>query len=131
MFRKKLFMLVGFIVLSQFIFSIRCFIPHYSRNDKNEIFYKTSVNGEKILKNVDLNTFKNIDSNFAIDKNHLYFTGEVLNDIDVETFEVVEWWRPEFDPVWGNVCNPSKVLKFKDKNGIYNIEDVKQMLLEL
>lgn len=47
--------------------------------------------GDVELKNSDPDTFKIIDSNFAKDKNYVYYWGRVVNKADPATFEPLDW----------------------------------------
>ncbi|ERK55237.1 DKNYY domain-containing protein [Leptotrichia sp. oral taxon 879] len=79
----------------------------YYFKDKNSIYYEDSGNLHKI-ENVDLKTFKDLDYNFAKDKNNIYYKNKKLNGIDAKTFEKIS----------------SNIVK--DKNGLYFLEDIEK-----
>lgn len=47
--------------------------------------------GDFLIKNADHGTFKCIDLNFAKDKNHVYYWGEIVEKADPESFEPLDW----------------------------------------
>ncbi len=84
------------------------------------------------MKNVNIETFKDLDGNFGKDKNHIYYTGKILKKIDAKTFEIVSNYIPiPDDPVWGIGCQTSYITEFKDKNGTYKLEDIQSGKLKL
>ena len=122
--------LAGIIVVFNIGYSIKCFIPHYDIREE-KIYYNDSP-GKKneVSKKVDIKTFKTLDKDFAKDKNYVYFKGKIIKNIDPNTLEVLEWFDSP-DPIWGYSCNPIIVLKFKDKNGEYKLEDIQTGKLKL
>ena len=76
----------------------------YYFKDKNSIYYEDSGNLHKI-ENADLKTFKDLDYNFAKDKNNIYYKNKKLDGIDAASFEKIEF---NF---------------IKDKNGLYKIDE--------
>ena len=76
----------------------------YYFKDKNSIYYEDSGNLHKI-ENVDLKTFKDLDYNFAKDKNNIYYKNKKLDGIDAASFEKIEF---NF---------------IKDKNRLYKIDE--------
>ena len=76
----------------------------YYFKDKNSIYYEDSGNLHKI-ENADLKTFKDLDYNFAKDKNNIYYKNKKLDGIDAASFEKI-------------------VFNFiKDKNRLYKIDE--------
>ena len=76
----------------------------YYFKDKNSIYYEDSRNLHKI-ENADLKTFKDLDYNFAKDKNNIYYKNKKLDGIDAASFEKIEF---NF---------------IKDKNRLYKIDE--------
>ena len=76
----------------------------YYFKDKNSIYYEDSGNLHKI-ENADLKTFKDLDYNFAKDKNNIYYKNKKLDGIDAASFEKIEF---NF---------------IKDKNRLYKIDE--------
>ncbi|WP_314340336.1 DKNYY domain-containing protein [Leptotrichia wadei] len=77
---------------------------NYYFKDKNSIYYEDSGNLHKI-ENADLKTFKDLDYNFAKDKNNIYYKNKKLDGIDAASFEKIEF---NF---------------IKDKNRLYKIDE--------
>ena len=76
----------------------------YYFKDKNSIYYEDSGNLHKI-ESADLKTFKDLDYNFAKDKNNIYYKNKKLDGIDAASFEKI-------------------VFNFiKDKNRLYKIDE--------
>ncbi len=55
----------------------------YFRDDKQV------MNGENVVLEADLESFRELDHPFAIDKNHVYRFGQRLENVDVKTFEII------------------------------------------
>ena len=128
--KNKLRILIGIFIFSHFIFSYTCIKTGYLKK-RNEIFYNDGFELKQLSK-VDANTFKQIYSFIGRDKNHVYYVGEILKNIDTKTFEVVSKYIPiPDDPVWGIGCQISYITEFKDKNGTYSLEDIQNGKLEL
>ena len=52
-------------------------------------FFKRQFSKNQILKKTDFKTFVSLDQRgFGKDKNHVYFRGKIMTDIDAKTFEV-------------------------------------------
>jgi hypothetical protein len=122
--KKKLLILAGIFIFFQFGYSLKCFFPHYKLEGKKLVYIgldeKTAVN------TADIETFKELDEAFGIDKDHVYYEGKILRNIDSKTFEVTGNHIPVADdPIWGIECQTSYITEFKDKNGIYRTEDIK------
>ena len=108
--RKKLLILFGLLVFFHFGYAISCVEKIYG----------------------DEASYKNLDGRFGIDKNHIYYHGKIIKNIDFETFEIVSWHMELPDPIWGYTCQSSSYIKkFKDKNGEYTIEDINNGKLKL
>ena len=128
--KKKLLILAGMFIFFQFGFSLSCFFSHYELKDNTAIY--NGLNEKVTMKNVNIETFKDLDGNFGKDKNHIYYTGKILKNIDTKTFEVVSKYIPiPDDPVWGIGCQTSYITEFKDKNGVYKLEDIQSGKLKL
>ena len=111
---RKLLILFVMIILFQFGYAISC---------QKIVYHKTYG---------DESSYKNLDDSFGIDKNHVYYRGKILKNIDLETFKIILWNSERPHPVWGNTCQRSSyITKFKDKNGEYTIEDINSGKLEL
>ena len=85
------------------------------------------------MEKVDFETFKELDKNLGKDKNHVYYEGKIIKDIDTETFEIISWYEPkpiEGSP-WGLGCQYRYIEKFKDKNGTYELKDIRNGKLKL
>ena len=128
--KKKLLILAGILVFFQLGFSLKCFFPSYVFKDKAVIY--NGLDGKVTMENVDIETFEDLDGYFGKDKNHIYFDGKILKNIDVKTFEVTSNYIPiANDPIWGIGCQTSYITEFKDKNGIYELEDIRSGKLKL
>ena len=128
--KKKLLILAGILVFFQFGFSLSCFFPHYEVKGDTVMFNGGS--NKVMMGNVDIETFKDLDGLFGKDKNHVYYTGKTLKNIDAETFETVSKYIPiANDPIWGIGCQVSYIIEFKDKNGTYKLEDIQSGKLKL
>ena len=128
--KKKLLILAGMFIFFQFGFSLSCFFSHYELKDNTAIY--NGLNEKVTMKNVNIETFKDLDGNFGKDKNHIYYTGKILKKIDAKTFEIVSNYIPiPDDPVWGIGCQTSYITEFKDKNGTYKLEDIQSGKLKL
>ena len=122
--KKKLLILAGLFTFVLLGFSLRYFFPHYS-TDKGKIVY-IGLGERKIAEEADTETFKELDNVFGIDKNYVYYMGKALKNIDRNTFEPTDWFIPvPNDPVWGIGCQTSYITEFKDKNGVYKTEDLR------
>lgn len=120
--KNKLLILAGFFIFFQLGFSLRCFFPHY-RIEGRTVKY---TGRERLsVDKADVETFKDLDGVFGIDKNHVYYEGKILKNIDVKTFEITERYKVVADdPIWGIGCQTPYIIKFKDKNGEYKLEDI-------
>ena len=128
--KKKLLILAGMLVFFQLGFSLKCFFPSYMLKDKAIIYH--GLDGKVTIKNVDIETFEDLDGYFGKDKNHIYYDGKILENIDAKTFEVISKYLPiANDPVWGIGCQTSYITEFKDKNGTYKLEDIQSGKLKL
>ena len=117
--KKKLLILAGILVFFQFGFSSNCVSPNYELKDKT-IIYNNGV--EKVtMRNVDAETFEHLDGYFGRDKNHVYYIGKILGNIDVKTFETVDKVTPSLSK---KECPSSLIMEFKDKNGTYGLSDI-------
>ena len=128
--KKKLLILAGILVFFQFGFSLSCFFPHYEVKGDTVMFNGGS--NKVMMGNVDIETFKDLDGIFGKDKNHVYYVGKILKNIDTKTFEIVSKYIPiPDDPVWGIGCQTSYITEFKDRNGTYKLEDIQNGKLKL
>lgn len=128
--KRKFFILAGIFMFFQFGFSLSCFFPHYEISG-DTIMYNGGASNTK-LKNADVKTFKELDTLFGTDKNRVYYRGKHIKNIDRETFEIVSRFIPvSDDPVWGIGCQTSYIETFKDKNGVYSLEDIMNGKLKL
>ena len=123
----------GTIVFFQSVFSC-CSASEY-KIENGKIFWKQNLKIERELKNVDLETFEDLDgsvklnAHFAKDKNNIYYQGKVIKELDSKIFEVVKRNIPTKGDPRGDCVNYIKI--FKDKNGIYQLEDIQKGVLEL
>ena len=121
---RKLMILAGLFMMFQFGFSLSCSMPRGYEIKENDILYSgISVKG------VDKSSFKKLDINLAKDKNNIYYQGKVIKELDSKTFEVVKRNIPTKGDPRGDCVNYIKI--FKDKNGIYQLEDIQKGVLEL
>ena len=128
--KKKLSILLGMLIFFQLGFSLSCFFSHYELKDNTAIY--NGLNEKVTMENVDIETFEDLDGYFGKDKNHIYYDGKILKNIDVKTFEVISKYLPiANDPIWGIGCQTSYITEFKDKNGIYKLEDIQSGKLKL
>ena len=122
--KKKLLILAGLFIFFQLGFSLSCFFPHYNFADGKITYIGLGEKWE--VEGADIETFKQLDNVFGIDKNYVYYLGKPLKNIDRDTFEPTAWFIPRStDPVWGIGCQTSHITEFKDKNGVYKTEDFK------
>ena len=122
--KNRLLVILGVFIFFQFGYSLSCFFPHYRVIEQSIVFYGGS--SEVVMKNADINTFKDLDGFLGKDKNTVYYLGKPLKNIDAATFEIVNRYVPiANDPVWGIGCQTQYITEFKDKNGVYNLEDIK------
>ena len=130
--KKKLLILLGMFVFFQFGFSTSCNFSGYEKRD-NKIFYYEGIwfgkpkNDEwKEIKKTDFKTFVSLDQRgFGKDKNHVYFRGKFMTDIDAKTFEVTSMmYENELKNTTAEHCFSPYVVEFKDKNGTYLADDV-------
>jgi hypothetical protein len=128
--KRKLLIFFSTFIIFQFGLSLSCFFPHYEIQKERVIYI--GGRGTVVLKNVDIKTFKELDIIFGIDENRVYYEGKHLKNIDAGTFEIVKEYIPiPDDPVWGIGCKTPYIEEFKDKNGIYKLEDIRNGKLEL
>ena len=131
--RNKLLILISLPIFFQL--GISCCSASEYKIENGKIFWKQDLKIERELKNVDLKTFENLDesvelnAHFAKDKNHVYYQGKIIKEIDSKTFEVVKRNIPTKEDPRGDCINYIKI--FKDKNGVYQIEDIRKGVLEL
>ena len=129
--KNKLLILIGIFVFVQFGFSLSCFFPYYKIEDGTIMYYGGS--NKVMLEKFDIETFEGLDRAFGKDKNHVYFTGKIIEKIDAKTFEIVSRYEPKPIPnsPWGIGCQTSYITEFKDKNGTYKLEDFQSGKLKL
>lgn len=84
---------------------------YYFNNQKTEVHYIPGGNwfevGDYLLKNVDVKTFEVLSSDYAKDKNNVYFKEILINGADSNSFSII------------NMNSNCEDLFAKDKNGIY------------
>lgn len=122
--KKKLIILAGMFILSQFSFSLSCLFRGYIlENDK--VYYESR---EKIqLEAADYKSFEIISSvNYSLlakDTNNVYYQGKILENINPETFKIIEEIKPAIRPVWGYGCGSSGYI-LEDKGIRYEVKEV-------
>lgn len=130
--KKRLLILVVMIISFKFGFSTSCVFSHYVITDGIVVY--TGVGDNKVLKGVDIETFKGLDQVFAADKNKVYYLGKHLKDIDAGTFEVIGYAQIADEKNlerWILGCQSQNIKEFKDKNGTYKLEDIQTGKLKL
>ena len=76
------------------------------------------------VKEADYESFEKISVLFGKDKNHVYYAGKKIIGIDPKTLKVISLYEVPY--------NKSKeISKFKDKNGEYTIDDIREGKLKL
>ena len=131
--RNKLLILISLPIFFQL--GISCCSASEYKIENGKIFWKQDLKVKKELKNVDLETFEDLDgsvklnAHFAKDKNNIYYQGKVIKELDSKIFEVVKRNIPTKGDPRGDCVNYIKI--FKDKNGIYQLEDIQKGVLEL
>ena len=89
--RNKLLILISLPIFFQL--GISCCSTSEYKIENGKIFWKQDLKVKKELKNVDLETFEDLDgsvklnAHFAKDKNNIYYQGKVLNEIDEDNFK--------------------------------------------
>ena len=128
--KKKLPILPGLFMMFQFGYSV-CIRSYYIVVDGTLKY--TGAGQNRVVKNVDIKTFEDLDWAFAKDKNRVYYLGQSIKNIDAETFEVIR----EYEQPSVNIksppprCGPPNITKFKDKNGTYELKDIQNGKLKL
>ncbi len=102
--------------------------------DKNHVF-----EGENILIEADVDTFKEVGEIFGIDKNHVYRFSKQLKYVDVNTFEIInENYFKDKNAIYSNIFEPIKICENHDsfqeldsahyqfKQAIYYLEGTNQ-----
>ena len=131
--RNKLLILISLPIFFQL--GISCCSASEYKIENGKIFWKQDLKVKQELKDVDLKTFEDLDgsvklnAHFAKDKNNIYYQGKVIKELDSKTFEVVKRNIPTKGDPRGDCVNYIKI--FKDKNGIYQLEDIQKGVLEL
>ena len=128
--KKKLIILVGLFMMFQFVYSV-CIGSYYIVVD-GKLRY-TGAGQNRVVKNVDIETFEDLDWAFAKDKNRVYYLGQNIKNIDAKTFQVIHEYKPipEFIDSPVPTCGPLNIEKFKDKNGTYELKDIQNGKLQL
>lgn len=114
--RKELLILFGMIMLFNFRYAVSC-------NNLKSYYH---------VQHEDEPSYRILDDSFGIDKNHIYYKGKIIKNINLETFEITWWGYDESNAVPGNICEKRTYIeRFKDKNGEYAIEDISKGKLQL
>ena len=129
--KKKLLILAGMLIFFQFGFSLSCAQISYYYDVKDGKVNYIVGNQELPVSKADAGTFKKLDNFFGMDINHVYYQDKIISNIDIKTFEVLEWSNPKSDPIWGTGCKSAYISHFKDKNGVYSLEDIQNGKLKL
>lgn len=149
---KKLIILMVSFQLFQLGYSTSCHFRGYDK-ENGKVFYRVKIDGRHIIKEkemlkVDVKTFKELDRRgLAVDKNNLYYDGNIVHGIDAKSVEVVKIdnKNPEIEYVdmgdgeplfWrftstGAHCFRPYVFEIKDKNGSYLIKDIRAGMYEI
>lgn len=128
---KKLLILAGLFIVFQFGYSLSCIASYYRVVDG--VLRYTGAGQNRVVKNVDIETFEDLDWAFAKDKNRVYYLGQNIKNIDAKTFQVIHEYKPipEFIKSPPPRCGPPNIEKFKDKNGTYELKDIQNGKLQL
>lgn len=127
--KGKLLILAGLFMFFQLGFSLSCFFPYYQITEKEVIYI--GLQEKRTVEKADIESFKMLDGAFAVDKDYVYYLGKPLENIDRTTFEITDWFIPvPNDPVWGIGCQTQSIIEFKDKNGTYKLEDLRNKKLK-
>ena len=92
--RNKLLILISLPIFFQL--GISCCSASEYKIENGKIFWKQDLKVKQELKDVDLETFEDLDgsvklnAHFAKDKNNIYYQGKVIKELDSKTFEVVK-----------------------------------------
>ena len=122
--RKNLLIIIGILILGQLGFSLDCIYRGY-KIENNEVHY---LNGNSYIKleNADYKTFEVVDSvNYSIlgkDKDHVYYQGKLLPNINEKTFKILEEITPPVQKVWGYGCGASGYI-IEDGEQRYILEE--------
>jgi hypothetical protein len=129
--KKKLIILVGLFMMFQFTYSLSCVRSYYIVVDGTLKY--TGAGQNRVVKNVDIETFEDLDWAFAKDKNRVYYLGQNIKNIDAKTFEVIREYKPPTIILKSPkpTCGPPNIEKFKDKNGTYELKDIQNGKLQL
>ena len=126
---KKIFFLIYFIFL-KFGLSFQCVPMFEYRIENNKLMF-----GSKIVEKADIETFEQLDVNFGKDKNHIYYKGKKVKNLDSKTFSVLQQVKYEGYCDKNSPYTSLKVLlieEFTDINGVYWREDfIKKGILKL
>ena len=129
--KKKSMILVSLFTMFQFGYSLSCVRSYYIVVDGT--FKYTGAGQNRVVKNVDIETFEDLDWAFGKDKNRVYYLGQNIKNIDAKTFEVIHEYKPipEFIKSPVPTCGSPNIEKFKDKNGTYELKDIQNGKLQL
>ena len=129
--KNKLLILTGFLIFTQFTFSLTCMRLNYYDVEKNKVVYKRLQENLSItVENADSSSFETLDEYMGIDKKAVYYKGKKIKNIGVKTFEITKRSAPKYFSPSGKVCIPPDIERFKDKNGEYEVKEIKKNLLE-
>ena len=122
--KKKLIILAGMFILSQFSFSLSCLFRGYIL-ENGKVYYES---GERIqLETVDYNSFEIIRSvNYSLlakDKSNVYYQGKKLENINSETFKIIKEIKPPIRSVWRYGCGSSGYI-LEDKGIRYEVKEI-------
>ena len=130
--KNKLLVFLGILVFFQFSFSLTCMKLNYYEVGKDKVVYKRLQEDLSVeVKNADRDSFKTLDEYIGIDKNFVYYKGKKIKNIEAESFEITKRSAPKYFSPSGVVCIAPDIEEFKDKNGVYEIEDIKNGKLKL
>ena len=136
--KKKILILLSVMILSSLVFSTSCNVYLYETKDNKTIYLEAIIPGmhsmkTKEIKKADIKTFSMLDRRgLAKDKNHLYYRGEIVKNIDGSTVEIVS--KQNENTLAGTTaehCFNPYVEEIKDKNGTYLIRDISAGMYEL
>lgn len=83
----------GYITLNDHVYYPGFYISDEINNSVLERCRPEHSPGKKVcspIKNIDVKTFKVINKTFAMDKNHVYFQGEIIEDLDPASFKLIK-----------------------------------------
>ena len=80
--KNKLLILLGVFTVFQFVFSYN-YVLGYEIKNKKMYYYG------RLIKEVDIKTFKVLDEYYSMDRNNIFFEEKKIKGVDLKTFEIL------------------------------------------